>query len=280
MFTATVLVLALAAPAASPDWLEAYRKGVRLVEEGQGREARLALGKALELRPASALKVPVGGVDYVDYLPHLYLAAACHLAGDVVAAREALVRAEKDGLAAKSDAGKPLLDAYRVLLGAPPPVAASPLATSQTKPRYAEFERKKPLLSDAQDAELRAEVLARCQLRPDTKATDAPWYFHYQLGRSFLEKGDSQRALDAFLDAATRRNDPARGARMYGMWFTTYLPYFAIAQAHAKLGNWDCARSAIEMSEKTHEVSARDDEFREFRSLVLETEKNLGPTQR
>jgi len=280
MLSATLLVLTLAAPAATPKWLEAYREGVRLVEEGHGQEARLALGRALELRPTSALKVPVGGVDYVDYLPHLYLAAACHLAGDVPAAREELARAEKEGLAAKSDGGKQLLDAYRVLLGPSALASAPPPASSGAKPRYTEFERKRPLLSDAQDAELRAEVLARCQLRPDTKAAEAPWYFHYQLGRSFLEKGDSQRALDAFLEAATRRNDPARGARMYGMWFTTYLPYYAIAQAHAKLGNWDCAKSAIEMSEKTHEVSARDDEFREFRSLVLQTERNVGPSQR
>jgi tetratricopeptide (TPR) repeat protein len=217
-------------------------------------------------------------VDYVDYLPHLYLAAACHLASDLTAARAHLAQAEKEGLAAKSDAGKPLLDAYRVLLGAQPPGSAP--EPNLGRPRYTEFERKPPVLSEAQAAELRAEVLARCQLRPDTKPTEAPWYFHYQLGRSLLDKGDSQRALDAFLEAATRRNDPARGARMYGMWFTTYLPYYAIAQAHARLGNWDCAKSAIEMSERTHEVNARDAEYKEFRSLVLETDKNIAPTAR
>lgn len=277
MLTATFLVVSLAAPVAGSDWIEAYRKGVRLVEEAEGKEARVALEMALVSKPASALKVPVGGADYVDYLPHLYLAAACHLSGDLAAAREYLARAEKDGLATRSEAGRPVLDAYRVLLG-PVPVNAPQPDASGGKARYAEFERRSPVLTDAQEAELRAEVLARCMLRPDTKPTEAPWYFHYQLGRSLLEKGDPQRALDAFLDAVTRRTDPARGARMYGMWFTTYIPYYAIAKAHAQLGNWDCARSAIEMSTRTHEVTARDEEYAEFRSLVLATDKEAGST--
>ncbi|HEY6552589.1 MAG TPA: hypothetical protein VI669_04500, partial [Vicinamibacteria bacterium] len=74
MLAATLLMSSVLIAAAGPPslaWLEPYRTGVRLVEQGQGAEARKALDKALGLRRDGGLRVPVGGVDYVDYLPHL-----------------------------------------------------------------------------------------------------------------------------------------------------------------------------------------------------------------
>jgi hypothetical protein len=59
------------------------------------------------------------------------------------------------------------------------------------------------------------------------------------------------------------------------MWFMDYLPYLEIARAHARLGNWDCAKSALAFSRQANEVSAHDKEFAEFRSLALETESHL-----
>ena len=90
---------------------------------------------------------------------------------------------------------------------------------------------------------------------------DAPWYFHYELGRDLYRRGDPQRALDALIEAATLRADPGHGARIYGMWFMDYLPYLEIARAHARLGNWDCAQNALEYSRQAKEVSERDKEF-------------------
>jgi hypothetical protein len=95
------------------------------------------------------------------------------------------------------------------------------------------------------------------------------------MGRNLERRGDPQRALDALIEAATQRADPAHGARIYGMWFVDYLPYYEIARAHAKLGNWDCAQNAIDFSKRAGEVSSRDKEFQEFRALALQTEQNL-----
>jgi hypothetical protein len=146
---------------------------------------------------------------------------------------------------------------------------------SPTTPRYRKYERKPLVLSDREFEDLRAEVLARCQLKPETRPQEAPWYFHYELGRDLSRRGDSQRALDALIEAATLRAEPGHGARIYGMWFMDYLPYLEIARAHVRLGNWDCAKSALEFSRQANEVSAHDKEFAEFRSLALETESHL-----
>lgn len=275
--TALVVVALVAGPASGgPAWLEPYRTGVRLVEQGKGAEARKALEEALKARSTGGLRVPVGGVEYVDYLPHLYLAMACQMSGDPDAGRAYLVAAEQEGLAARSEAGRPLLDAQRVLLRSDLPKAAPAAApTSGGVPRYQAYERKAPVLSDREAEDVRAEVLARCQLKPETRPQEAPWYFHYELGRNLYRRGDPQRALDALIEAATRRAEPGHGARIYGMWFMDYLPYLEIARAHARLGNWDCAQSALDYSRRAGEVSEHDKEFAEFRSLALETEKQL-----
>jgi hypothetical protein len=278
MFAATAsLLLALVAPA-GPDtlgWLEPYRTGVRLVEQGKGVEARKALETALRLRGAGGLRVPAGSVDYVDYLPHLYLAMACQMSGDPDAGRAYLVAAEQEGLAEKSEAGRPLLDAQRILLRTEPRRPQTLTGKPGGAPRYRDYVRKPLVLSEPEVEDLRAEVLARCQLKPETRPQDAPWYFHYELGRNLYRRGDPQRALDALIEAATQRAEPGHGARIYGMWFMDYLPYLEIARAHARLGNWDCAQNALEFSRQAKEVSEHDKEFAEFRRLALETESHL-----
>jgi tetratricopeptide (TPR) repeat protein len=256
----------LAAATAAGGWADDYTRGVALVQEGRGAEARVALEKALRARPEAALDVALMGATRGDYLPQLYLAVASHMAGDIAGARRQFEAAERDGKAAQSATGRPLLEAYRLLLA--PAVASSGQARS-----YREFERKPVVLSDDKHREVRAEVLSRCQLRPETENAQAPWYFHYELGLRLLAEGDPQRALDALIDAATRRPDPQRDARTYGMWFTDYRPYFQIARAHARLQNWDCAKNALALSSKTRELSERDREFAEFRELLAETDQ-------
>jgi hypothetical protein len=278
MLAAPALLLSAVFALAGPEtlsWLEPYRAGVRLVEQGKGAEARKALESALRLRPAGGLRVPAGGVDYVDYLPHLYLAMACQMSGDPDAGRAYLVAAEREGLAEKSEAGRPLLEAQRVLLRAESAKPQTSPARTQAAPRYRDYERKPLVLSERETEDLRAEVLARCQLKPETRPQDAPWYFHYELGRDFYRRGDPQRALDALIEAATLRAEPGHGARIYGMWFMDYLPYLEIARAHARLGNWDCAQNALEFSRQAKEVSEHDKEFAEFKSLALEAEGHL-----
>lgn len=257
--------------AAGGTWDDHYRKGVLLVEQGKAGEARRELEAALALRPEAGLRIQVGGASYVDYLPHLYLAMACQMTGDITEAKKQIALADSEGLAAKSEIGKPLLEAYRLLLDADPLPSPAATAAGDT-PKFKVYKSKPVVLPDGEAAALRAEVLARCQLRPDTKTQDAPWYFHYELGRDLIKRGDAQRGLDSLVEAATRRDDPAHGARVYGMWFMDYLPYFEIAKAHAYLNNWDCAQSALEYSKRTGEIAEKDKEFAEFRDLLKKVE--------
>ena len=255
---------------AGTSWSDHYQRGVGLVQQGKGAEARAELERALGARPTAALQVRSGDRTF-DYLPHLYLALACQMSGDVEHARQYLAAADKDGKAGRSATGRPLLEAYRVLLATP--AAANPPA----EPRYRVFERKPVVLSDERHRQLQAAVLSRCQLKPDADSAQAPWYYHYEMGMRLLAEGDPQRALDALIDAVLRRSEPHREARIYGMWFTDYRPYFHIARAHVRLKNWECAGDALALSARAGEVSERDREFAEFRALLDETRKNGAP---
>lgn len=287
------LILALLLPAASPasgTWYELYEQGVQHVERSEPAAARLALEVALAARPEPGLRLRTYGLRYVDYLPHLYLAIACHLGGDLEAARRHLAAAEAAGAAAESESGRPLLEAYRTLLGAPSPqhepgpeleqeagqepersMPPSP-GTPDDLPGFARFERSPVVLDEREHAELQRRVLSRCRLDPDTSPQRAPWYFHYELGVELERRGDPQRALDAFLEAARRRGDPQRQARLYGMWFTDYLPYYQIARAHAELGNWQCAADALAVSQRHDEIVEGDPEYFDLLSLLSEAE--------
>lgn len=143
-------------------------------------------------------------------------------------------------------------------------------------PGYRDFEPQPPVLSDEQLQEVEREVLRRCGLDGATPARQAPWYFHYELGLELARRGDPQRALDALLEATERREASKRGARMYGMWFTDYLPYFQIARLHVVLGNWSCAADALRRSEEEGEVSPETREYPELLELLDEVRAQTG----
>lgn len=247
-----------------------YLEGLRLIEEGRGVAARASLERVLKQHPEPVLRARITEESYVEYLPHLYLAVACHMAGDVAAAREHLKAAEARGVETQSEVGRSLSRSYHILLGvqdsdaSPPPPAA---AAGAGPTRYDTYARKPTVLSNDEHQRLRGEVLSRCHLRANTADSQAPWYFHYELGERLAQRGDPQRALDAFIEAAERRPRSQREARLYGMWFTRYLPYLQIAREHARLQNWDCAADALAVSEREREVSAEDPEAREFADL-------------
>jgi hypothetical protein len=276
-----LLALAFAAvsgPALPADtWLEHYERGVALVEEGRAAEARAELEAALELRSEEGLWVPVQPGRYLDYLPHLYLAIACHGAGDLPAALEHLAAAERSGIAARSEVGARLLAAFQVLLNEgsapePAPSAASP----PDRPLYQVYERKPPLLTDEEFGRIQREVLDRCRLKASNPER-APWYYHYELGLELARRGDSQRALDALVDAANLRPRSRHLARIYGIWFIDYLPYLKIAWAHARLGNRECARDALRLSAQEGELADRERELAELRALLDEPAGKAEP---
>lgn len=260
---ATLVLLLLAVPAdPAVPWYRPYERGVALVQQGRGAEARRALEQALAARSEEGLRVPTQGSQSVDYLPHLYLAIAAHLEGNLEAARDQLRRAERSGVAERSEVGRPLLQAYRLLLEAPAD------AGSETG-RFNVYPQRPGVLPEKDVEAIAAEVAARCRL-PGARPRQAPWYFHYEMGLELARRGDAQRALDALVEAVNRRADPQHGARLYGVWFLDYLPYFHIARAHALLGNWECASDALALSEKKAELSAKDAEYAELKELAKE----------
>jgi hypothetical protein len=215
----------------------------------------------------------------VDYLPHLYLAYAHWLAGNPHTARQHLATCEASGVAARSEAGAELLGAIRTMLRepAPSPPPPPPAATPAMPPRFRLFPARPPALPQAEYERLRSEVMTSCGIDPESPLGFAPWYFHYELAQALDSRGDPQRALEALLVATEHRPQSKRQARMYGMRFTDYVPYFWIAREHARLGNWECALDALRMSEQTGEVTERDPEFSEFRALVEDAKRKVVP---
>jgi hypothetical protein len=131
------------------------------------------------------------------------------------------------------------------------------------------------VLTEEEFALLRNDVLSKCDLPLDTKLGQAPWYANYELGLALERKGDYPRALTHFIDAVAHRPNPQKQARMYGMWLIDYYPYFHIARSHVRLGNWQCAKNALDISQRLAEVPNAAPEASELVSLVKQTEREL-----
>lgn len=261
------LLVAFTSAASGATWYEHYERGVRHIEEGNAEAARSALQAAVKERAEEGVQIPTRLQQYIDYLPHLYLAIAHQMTGDVEAARRELALAETSGMAAKSEVGRPLLVAYQLLLRGD---AAGRL------PRYAVFEKRAPMLSEADFNLLRNDVLSKCDLPLDTELRNAPWYANYELALELERKGDYPRALTHLIDAIADRPNPQKQARMYGMWLIDYYPYFHIARSHVRLENWECAKNALEISQRLNEVPSNAPEINELLSLQRQTEQKLA----
>ena len=264
--TLAVLFVLAAAPQSQQTWYDHYERGVRLIEQGQAAAARPELEAALAMRAKEAVQAPTRQQQYIDYLPHLYLAIAHQMTGNLDEARAHLAKAETSGMATKSEVGRPLLVAYQLLLRGD--------ATGKLpRPAYAVYAQRPPVLSEPEFHMLRSDVLNKCNLPPDTKMSEAPWYANYEIGLQLERKGDYPRALTHFIDAVARRPNPQRQARMYGMWLIDYYPYFHIARSHMRLENWQCAKNALEISQKLGEIPVGAPEIDEWVSLMREAER-------
>lgn len=272
MIAATILSLLLAGMSPAADsWHAHYVQGVRLIERGDSPAARAELEPALRLRGKEGLQLSTGPQQYLDYMPHLYLAVALQMSGDVQGARKQLALAEDSGVASKSEVGRPLLVAYQLLLKGN--------VSGTSRPLYAVYKPKKPILSETEFNVLRTDVLTKCDLPADIRQSDAPWFANYELGLELERKGDYPRALTHFIDAVERRPAPQRRARTYGVWMIDYYPYFHIARSHVRLENWQCAKNALEISQKLGEIPSNAPESTEYTALYRETEHRLATTR-
>ena len=133
-----------------------------------------------------------------------------------------------------------------------------------------------PYSAKRSSSTLRNDVLPKCNLPVDTKMNESPWYANYEIGLELERKGDYPRALTHFIDAVAHRPNPQKQARMYGMWLIDYYPYFHIARSHMRLENWQCAKNALDISQKLGEIPVGAPELDEWVSLLRATEKRLA----
>jgi hypothetical protein len=112
---------------------------------------------------------------------------------------------------------------------------------------------------------LRRKVLIQCGI--DSSRNVLPWYFHFAYGQALLEAGDARRAVAELSRSIDLKPEPRTRKRTYGMWFTDYLPYFQLAEAHAKLNNWPCAERAMQLSQSSGEAASGGIEKTRIRAL-------------
>jgi len=243
----------------------AYFAGVEFFEQEQFEAASLAFQAALELAPEPTI---VGE----EYLPFIYLGAAQYELGRNRQARDALVQSQVFGVAPATDTGKKLIDRYAAS------IMSAPLdeASVEPAPLPDPFADQSHSLSQYEVDLIRAQVLKRCALSGKLDQNKLPWYFHYEFGLELMDAGDSRRALESFVLGANVRENPQRGKRMYGMWFIDYIPYYRIAFAHAKLGQWESARDALVTSRNFGEFSPTDPDYEKFSGLELIISKELA----
>lgn len=134
--------------------------------------------------------------------------------------------------------------------------------------------RKPFLLSDDELAVMKEQVRRQCKL-PKKDERSYPWYYHYELGLALQQKNDWQRALDSFISALDRQEQPKKSARIYGMWFLDYYPYYNIGLAHYRLQNWKCAAESFRLSQTLEDISTNKKEFRSLLEYQDEAERHL-----
>ncbi len=143
------------------------------------------------------------------------------------------------------------------------------------------FDQKVYVLSETELAKMKDQVRRQCNL-PKGSEGFYPWYYHYELGLALQGKNDWQRALESFLLALERQDQPKKASRIYGMWFLDYYPYYNIGQAHYHLKNWKCASEAFRLSQTLEDIPANAMEFRnllEYKSDVEGHLKTVNPSE-
>jgi len=262
------LLLSVAAGAAQTDTFPPceveYLAGIEFFEQGEPQAAADSFFRATRLAPQPE-------ADPVAYIPYLYLAVANYEAGHMREARDALIQSQVFGVASETEKGQLLLNRYAAKIMSAPLEEQEFVSSPQSSP----VNNDTYSLSNSQVELIRAQVLNRCSLSSKVDSNKLPWYFHYEFGVDLLKAGDSQRAIEAFLLSANVREDPSRNKRMYGMWYIDYLPYYQIALAHSKLGEWEDASIAIQTSENFGEFTPTDADYSSFTSLNELIKSNL-----
>jgi tetratricopeptide (TPR) repeat protein len=219
-----------------------------------------AASEALEL----AIKCdPMPQSDDDLYIPYVHLAAASFESGQFAAARAALVQSQVYAVAPKTKQGASLLAKYGE------PIMEVDLKSDELQyaANYFNGQNQSYSLSQEEADKLRSRALRRCAVASDAGESNLPWYFHYEYGLDLIEAGDSQRALEVLTIGAGKRAHSGRDKRMYGMWFIDYIPYYQMALAHSKLGDWESAHDAITMSRNFSEFSPNSSDYDEFTEL-------------
>jgi len=206
---------------------------------------------------------PLPQVDETAYLPYLYLAAAKFESGNFAVARAALIQSQVYGMAPGTDEGATLLESYAE------PIMEVSLESDELQyaANYFNGQNQSYTLSQEEVDSIRSKALRNCALSSNVRESKLPWYFHYEFGLNLIEAGDSQRALEVLTVGASKRMESGRDSRMYCMWFIDYLPYYQMALAHSKLGNWQSAHDAIQTSQNFGEFTPSSPDYKEFTQL-------------
>lgn len=259
----------------------AYRAGLEQIDHGEMQAASDAFYQAIALAPK-----PQAAPD--AYLPYVNLSISLYKQGQTRAARDALIQSQVFGVAANTDTGRQLLDTYAAEIMSAPlddstlafkSVPGTVQAATRSMPsvaRESDDPEELSTLTMADELDTTNEgSIKRCISALDRSDDNLPWFVYYQCGVDLMKAGEAKLAITALETGANALEDPRRGKRMYGMWYIDYLPYYQMALAYSKLGNWESANAAIESSENYGEFSPGDPDYASFSALDRLIKSNL-----
>jgi hypothetical protein len=242
---ALAATLACLVPAArASDWADDYRRGLEALEKDDLRAARRSFERAVAEEPRSHATARTYGARSIGYFPYLQLSRVAYRERDLKAAQRHLAQEMAEAQVGQTPEGRALLQEQQLLLENLELIQAAEQGGAtvgdRTVTRTERDRQREALLSQ--------QVAQQCGERRLGKPDRMPWYYHYALAQKLAAHDDWIGALAHLSWALDRRGEPGEWVRTYGMGFVDYRPWLEMGRAHGHLGNWECARDALELS--------------------------------
>ncbi len=94
------------------------------------------------------------------------------------------------------------------------------------------------------------------------------WYINYFNGIDFIKKGEYKKAKVCLEDALAQKGKPKKSTTFYAKIRGPYIPYYYLAKVYFHLGQYEVAKSKLEMSERFKIAPKIQSDFYDLKSQI------------
>lgn len=95
------------------------------------------------------------------------------------------------------------------------------------------------------------------------------WYINYFNGIDYIKKGEYQKAKECLEDALAQKGKPKKSTTFYSKVRGPYTPYYYLAKVYYHLGEYEVAKSKLEMSEKFKIATKIQPDFYDLKEKIF-----------